>query len=172
MHILAGLVSLLTVTGIVLWRLHMASQAARDLADMAGGVQKHIRKRRWQKKLGDPLREVDDPRLAATAMMVALAQTDSPLSEREETVITAQVRSYFDADDKLAAELLAHARWLVRDTTDPENCFLKVRPIILKSCGPKERSELIDMMNAVAAAGSNAETPSATVSRLAHTLKS
>lgn len=172
MHILAGLVSFLTIAGVVLWRLHLASQVAQDLADMAGGVQKHIRKRRWQKKLGDPLREINDPRVAATAMMVALAQADNPLSEREEAVISAQIGSYFNADDTLTAELLAHARWLVRDVTEPENCFLKVRPIILDSCGPKERGELIDMMSAVAAAGSDPETQRATVSRLAHTLRS
>ena len=71
-----------------------------------------------------------------------------------------------------ADELLAHARWLVRGTTEPENCFLKVRPIILQSCGTKERSELIDMMKAVAAAGSDSENKTATIQRLARTLKS
>jgi len=172
MHILAGLVSLLAVVSVIAYRLYLVSQAAQGLADMAGGVQKHIRKRRWQKKLGDPLREIDDPRLAAAAMMVALAQSDSQLSEREEAVITAQMKARFDVDDTLAAELLAHARWLVRDVGEPENCFLKVRPIILKTCGPKERAELTQMMTAVAEAGSDTDAQHATVGRLAHTLKS
>lgn len=174
MHILAGLLTLATVVGVVVYRLYIISQSevGQGIADAAGGVQKHLRRRAWQKKLGDPLRELDDARVAAVAMMVALAQSDSPLSEREETLITDQMKQRFGADDTLAAELLAHARWLVRDVTDPENCFLKVRPVILENCGPKERSELVAMMTAVAEIGSDVDTQRAIVSRLSHTLNS
>ncbi|MGI9406687.1 MAG: TerB family tellurite resistance protein [Hyphomicrobiaceae bacterium] len=174
MHILAGLLSALAVIGVIVYRLYMISQSrmGQDLADAAGGVQKHLRRRSWQKKLGDPLRDIDDARVAATAMMVALAQSDSPLSEREEGVISALMKTNFETDDKLTGELLAHARWLVRDVTEPENCFRKVKPVILASCGEKERAELIEMMNAVAAAGSAPEDQKAVVARLAHILKS
>jgi len=174
MHILAGLLTLATVVSVIVYRLYILSQSpvGRGLSDAAGGVQKHMRRRAWQKKLGDPLRDVDDPRLAAAAMMVALAQNDSPLSEREEAVITAQMQSRFDADGTLAAELLAHARWLVKDVTDPETCFMKVRPIVQKACGPKERAELIEMMSAVAEVGNDLDSQRTIVAKLAHTLKS
>lgn len=173
MHILAGLATLLTVVGVVVYRMYLISQSrvGQDIADAAGGLQKYLRRRAWEKKLGDPLRDVDDARVAATAMMVALAQADSGLSQHEEKLILTQMKARFEIDDTLAAELLAHARWLVRDVTDPENCFLKVRPIILKSCGPKERADLIDMMSAVADAGSDVSAQRDTVARLAHTLK-
>ena len=174
MHILAGLLSILTVIGLIVYRLYIVSQSrmGQDLADAAGGVQKHLRRRAWQKKLGDPLRDVDDARVAATAMMVALAQSDGPMSERQEAVITAQMKQNFDANDTTAAELLAHARWLVRDVTAPENCFLKVRPKILEACGPKERGELLSMMSAVADSGTNVEGQREIVAQLARTLKS
>ncbi len=174
MHVLAGLLTFVTVISVIVYRIYLISQSGigQGAMDAAGGIQKHLRRKAWQKKLGDPLRDIDDARVAAAAMMVALAQSDSSLSEREEAVITAQMTERFQVDDNLAAELLAHARWLVRDVTDPENCFLKVRPTILQSCGPQERKDLVDMMGVVAEAGSDPEAQRAIVSRLAHTLKS
>lgn len=173
MHILAGLLTLATVASIIVYRLYMISQSrlGQDISNAAGSVQKHMKRRAWNKKLGDPLREVDDPRIAAAAMMVALAQSDSSLSEREEAIIANQMTARFGTSEAVTAELLAYARWLVRDVTEAENCFLKVRPTILENCGPKEREELLSMMTAVAEAGTDLETQKATVARLAQTLR-
>lgn len=173
MHILAGLLTIVTVASVIIYRLYLISQSriGEDIADAAGSVQKHLKRRAWQKKCGDPLREVDDARIAAAAMMTALAQSDGNLSEQEEAVITEQMKIRFNTSDATTAELFAYARWLVRDVLEPENCFLKVRPIILQSCGPKERDELVDMMNVVANSGSDIKAQQQVVERLAQTLK-
>ncbi|MEO0618259.1 MAG: hypothetical protein AAFZ01_03165 [Pseudomonadota bacterium] len=173
MHIVAGLLTLATVVGVVIYRLYMISQSpiGRGVADAAGGVQKHLRRRAWQKKLGDPLRDIDDPRLAATAMMVALAQSDGALSERQEQAITTQVQATFGASSAIAQEMLAHARWLVRDVSEPETCFLKVRPVILAQCSAVERDELVEMLKAIAEAGRDKESQRQAVDKLQRALK-
>lgn len=173
MHILAGLFTLATVAAVVVYRLYMISQSplGRGVADAAGGVQKHLRRRAWQKKLGDPLRDIDDPRLAATAMMTALAQSDGAISERQEQAIISQVQSRFDASAKVAGEMLAHARWLVRDVSEPETCFLKVRPLIQEHCGPRERAELVEMLSSIADVGRDTESQRQAVDKLQRALK-
>lgn len=51
-----------------------------------------------------------------------------------------------------AEELLAHARWLVRDIVDVDNSYRRLMPVIMKQCGPAEIAELTVMLEQVASA--------------------
>ncbi|MEL6289013.1 MAG: TerB family tellurite resistance protein [Pseudomonadota bacterium] len=172
MHIVAGLVTLLTVAGIAAYRFYLLSQSplGQGVADAAGEVRKGMRRRAWRKKLGDPLRDVDDPRIAAAALMTALAQSDGALTARDEALLASQMQTAFGADAAAVGELGAYARWLVRDVTEPETCFLKVRRTLLEKCGPEERASLVGMLEKVANAGADPDTRRAFVSHVARAL--
>lgn len=153
MHILGILFAAIGALGIVLWRLHTAAEATKGLAETASDVRGLFRRRRWQKKLlTDPLDQVDDPRIAATAMMVALAQNDGALTEREQSTILSNLASHFEATPSVSAEMLAHARWLVREPRDIDNTLRKLLGVIHRRCSPSEIADLFGMLESVAGA--------------------
>lgn len=173
MHILAALVGIIGAVGVFLWRLNSAAEAAKGLAESADGIRGQLRRRQWAKKAeADPLKLVDDPRVAAAAMLIALAQSDGAITEAEQNAILTGIAESFDIDAKLAAELFAHARWTVRDVLDLDTCFRKLAPIILKTCGTREIEQLLDMANAVARAGGTpGDVERLAIERLQRTLR-
>ncbi len=151
MHILLALLGVLGGLGMLLWRIKMASDAARDIAETAQGAKNYLRRRRWEKKANaDPLKDIDDPRIAATVMMAALASYDGAMSEREETTILREIRTRFQTDDKTATELLAQGRWLAKDAGDLNSFFSRLMPPIIRHLGPKEKADLLTMLQTVA----------------------
>jgi uncharacterized tellurite resistance protein B-like protein len=153
MHILAAIGAALGVGLFFLWRMQQASNAVRDVANAAGEVHGLFRRWSWRRRANvNPLDLVDDPREAATAMMVIVAQTDGALTGKERGVILAQVSEHFGATSRQGEELLARGRWLVQHSVDVGEVFRRLAPSIRKFCGAKEREDLIAMLNAVATA--------------------
>ncbi len=137
MHIIAIVGAVLGVLFLVLMRMQQATHAARDLADAADEARGLFRRWGWRRKqLGNPLDAVDDAREAAAAMMVAVAQADGAITERERAAITAQMGRCFGATPQQAEALLARARWLVQDRTDAGEVF---RRLTRSSCAPAGR---------------------------------
>ena len=151
MAILTGFLALVGAILFFLWRLHMASEAAKGLLETSDDLRSYLRKRNWQKKVkSNRLDLVDDPRIAATAMMVAVAQADGALTAREEAEIVNQAVTHFEIDAPLAEELLAHARWIVGNADDLENCFHRLTPLLRRTLDPKQREDLFEMLTAIA----------------------
>jgi uncharacterized tellurite resistance protein B-like protein len=158
MHILAILGAVLGVVLLVLFRMQQAANAARDIADAADEARGFFRRLGWRRKhASNPLETIDDAREAAAAMMVATAQSDGSITERERTAITAEMTRRFGATPQQAEELLARARWLVQDRNDAGEVYRRLTPLILRTCGPTERSDLIEMLGAVADADGKAD---------------
>jgi uncharacterized tellurite resistance protein B-like protein len=126
MHILAVLGSVLAVLVIVLIRMQQAANAARDIAEAADDARGFFRRWGWRRKLiKHPLDAVDDPREAATVMMVAAAQSDGSITDREHLAITAEITKHFGATLSQADQLTARARWVVKDRHDAGEVFRK-----------------------------------------------
>lgn len=158
MHIIAIIVGVLGAVAIVLWRMQQAAAATRDIAEAASEVQGLFRRWTWNRKANaNPLDLVDDPREAAAAMMVAVAQADGPLTEAERTLILGKMTATFETSAKDAEALLARGRWLTKDSIDAANVMRRLSPAVLKSCGPNERRELVAMLTAVASADGPAD---------------
>ena len=174
MHIIAILGAVLGVLFLVLLRMQQAAHAARDLADAADEARGLFRRWGWRRKqLRHPLDAVDDAREAAAAMMVAAAQSDGGITDRERAAIAAEMSRRFGATERQAEELFARARWLVQHRTDAGEVFRRLTPLIVRACGPTERSDLIEMLEAVARAdGQSDEVLARDISRLAHNLRS
>lgn len=153
MHILALLIGLVATIGVVLWRLSTAADAARGLIDTADGLHNAVRRSRWLRRANrDPLDMVEDARIAAATMMVATAQSDGAMTTAERTVILAELQSTFACTERVAEEVLAQARWLVRDKADLGNVLRKLLPVIQRACGPAEKADVVRMLSAVAGA--------------------
>jgi uncharacterized tellurite resistance protein B-like protein len=157
-HILAAVGAVLGVLIFVLIRMQQAAHAARDIADAADDARGLFRRWRWRRKLaGNPLDTVDDAREAAAAMMVATAQSDGSITERERAAIAVEMVRRFGATQEQADALLARGRWLVQNRTDAAEVFRRLTPLIRRTCGPAQRSDLIEMLEAVARADGRAD---------------
>jgi uncharacterized tellurite resistance protein B-like protein len=174
MHIIAILGAVLAAVALILFRMQQAAHAARDIADAADEARGLFRRWGWRRKqLRHPLDAVDDAREAAAAMMVAAAQSDGSITECERATITAEMAKRFGATERQAQELFARARWLVQDRTDAGEVFRRLTPLIQRTCGATERSDLIEMLGAVAGAdGRSDEVLTQDIARLAHNLRS
>ena len=79
---------------------------------------------------------------------------------------------HFEATASQADQLLARARWIVKDRHDPGEVFRRLTPLILSKCGPSERSDLIEMLRTVAGAdGNRDEIVVQDIARLAQSLR-
>jgi uncharacterized tellurite resistance protein B-like protein len=174
MHILAILGAVLGVVLVILFRMQQAANAARDIANAADEARGFFRRWGWRRKqVTNPLDTIDDAREAAAAMMVATAQSDGSITERERTAITAEMTKRFGATQQQAEELLARARWLVQDRNDAGEVYRRLTPFILRACGPTERSDLIEMLGIVANADGRAdEVVQQDIASLTRSLKS
>lgn len=153
MHILIGIFGAILGVLFLLWRINMAARAAGDLVETADDARKWFRRKRWQKKSTyDTLREVSDPREAAAAMMVAVAQCDGAMTEAEKSTIVTRMKSSFEVDDAQATDLLAYGRYLAQESTDLSYFLKQLAPPIERVCTPAERQQLISMLTDVAGA--------------------
>lgn len=84
MHILLGLVSLLTVVGGIIFWLRMVSRATKGAIKLTDDVRAAFRRFGFTaKSQTDPLDAVDDPRVAAVGIFMALARMDGALSKEQ-----------------------------------------------------------------------------------------
>jgi uncharacterized tellurite resistance protein B-like protein len=173
MHILVAIVSVLGIIGVILWRLHMATEAAKGLAETASDARGLVRRWRWQRKLAsNPLDLIQDPREAAVAMMVAVAQSDGAMTDRERQVIVTELVARIGATERQAEELLAHGRWLTRDVRDIDHCFDKLAPLIKRQCSPEQHRDVLEMLLSVASVeGRPGEIEGAALARVARALR-
>jgi uncharacterized tellurite resistance protein B-like protein len=160
MHILLSILGALATAIFVVWRLYQAAYIANDLVGAAASARGLIRRWRWRRKVNvNPIDLVEDPREAASILMVAVAQADGPITERERDAILAQMQNRFGATSQQATELLVRSQWMVREGVDAAEVMRRLKPIIERTCDVQHRRELIEMLNVVAGAnGQNDET--------------
>ena len=153
MHILLSILGALGMVIIVLWRVQQAAYIARDVADAAGTARGLFRRWRWRRKVNvNPIDLVEDPREAASILMVSVAQADGTLSDAERNSITAQMKQRFGATSKQASELLARSQWIVREGVDAAETMRRLKPVFDRTCNDQQHRELIEMLTAVASA--------------------
>ena len=159
MAILGAILGAMGVIGIILWRLNQAAEATKGLADTAQDLANLGRRWSWRRKANvDPLTLVDDQRVAAVTMMVAVAQADGALTAAERDIILKLSSEKFGCPAKTAEEMLSYGRFLIGNSREPGNAFRKLLPLIQKTCGRHERDDIVDMLRAVASADGHAAT--------------
>lgn len=172
MHILAAIAAAVGAVLFILFRMQQASRAVSDVTDAADSVRGFLRRLAWSRRASvNPLDAVADPREAAAAMMVAVAEADAATSAAERAVILRLMGEHFGASPALAEELLARGRWLVQGRVNVGETLRRLKAPIVKSCTPGERRDLVAMLEAVAIAdGRTDEALDEEIRRFARTL--
>jgi uncharacterized tellurite resistance protein B-like protein len=151
MPYLMAILGALGAVGVILWRIKMAADATRDLAEAAGDARKFVRRTRWKSRQKAGQSTVpDDPRTAAAAMMAAVAEADGALTEAETTAILGEMTSRFELAPAAADELLAEGRWLSKDAGDLSSFLRRMESPVRAVCTEQEKRDLIDMLTTVA----------------------
>ena len=151
MPVILGFIALVSGIAFFIWRARNAVDATREIVstadDMRGKVHYWWFKRNYNKH---PLQLIEDPREAAVAWMVALAQDDGALSEAELVAIRATMRDTLEISNPV--EMLARARWATRDLRNMDACAVWLMPLMKRKLGRKEQAEFCDMLANVAGA--------------------
>ncbi len=114
MHILLAILSAVGAIGFFLIRANQVNRAARDLADTATDVKALVRRSWWRRKTKvDVTRELSDPRLAATAMMQAVACGDGDMTAPQKAAILDAMAKQLEMDAPAAQEMFVYGRWLI-----------------------------------------------------------
>lgn len=155
MHIVLGILAALGAVAFFIIRANHAAQATRELGEAAAEAQGFFRRMFWRRRTNvDLVRANEDPRLAATVMMCAVAKSDSDFTEREGEVILERMAGMLELEGAEAEEMLAHARWLTNDMKDLSAFLRRAAKAIETDCNAAEKAGLIEMLGTVAAVDS------------------
>lgn len=150
MAFLLAIVGALGAAAMVLWRIKMAADATRDIAEAANDARKFVRRTRWKSRHKAGQKAVPgDPRAAAAAMMAAVAESDGALTEAETAAILEEITARFELPPADAEALLAEGRWMSKDAGDLSSFLRRLEPPIRAACTEQERRDLIAMLTTV-----------------------
>lgn len=145
MHIIVALLGLLGFVAVWYWRLKMLREVAKDGRKIAETVGNLPRKMRFKNKSGKGgLAVVDDPREAATILMLEIAQARGTLTEKQEAAIRGEVMHHFEFNEADANELISQSGWLSRNAGASHVVMSKMTDFIRKTAGMTNK-ELVDL---------------------------
>lgn len=145
MHYLVGLLGLLAFVAVWYWRLKILGSAARDGLKAAETVANLPRKMRFRARTRrGGLQVVEDPREAATILMLEIAQARGALTERQEAAIRAEIIQHFEFTESDANSLITQAGWLARDAGAAHTVVTRMTELILNAPGMTEK-EIVDL---------------------------
>ena len=152
MHILLGLIGLLSTIGVVLYRINQARRGAESLIDIAGEAANLPRKLKFRAKTRKKgLAIVTDPREAATILMLGVVKVTGEVTATHNAQIRKLVETGFDLGPEDSEELLSRAVWILSDLNDPGNAINPMMDIISTHVGTDEMQGFLGMMKDVIA---------------------
>jgi uncharacterized tellurite resistance protein B-like protein len=155
MHIVAIVVAIAGGLAVWYWRIKMIGEAGRDAADLAGRVRGAYRMRSFRKKSeGAALNTIDDPAVAATVFLFALAGEAPDTRHLSEPKIRAEISAIVGASE--LDEAIAYGEWAARDVVDPKDLVRRFKTLWRERLTASERNDLIEMAEAIAEAGGSA----------------
>lgn len=155
MHIIGALIGAI-LTGLMWWillgngreaiNMWLDSRAEKDR--QAKGTADTLRAREQEKRA--PLRAIADPREAATAILVAIAEARGTLTDEQRHEIRAQMRTVLGYADELDHHL-AVAQHASRTAGSAATVIDEAAAMLEERLGDNERAEMLDMAIAIAA---------------------
>jgi len=154
MHIVLGLLALLGTALYVIWRLKAAREAAGEGLDGANDLRATVRRLMYKARHDvHPADSVDDPRLAASGIIVAVATMDAPISQAEIATLTRTARQTFDITEREALDIVSFGRWIAGQCTTNAEAVRRLAKVVARTAGPEAGPDLIRMITEVAEAG-------------------
>lgn len=145
MHILAIIIGVVSFIGVWYWRLKMMNEVAKDGRKVAETVLNLPRKMRFRHRSGKGgLDVVEDPREAATILMLEIVQARGLLTEKQQAAIRGEIMHHFEFSEKDANELIEQAGWLTRDAGASHVIMGRMTDFVKNTAGMGQK-ELIDL---------------------------
>lgn len=153
MHILIGIVTFLGVVAVWYWRLKMAREAGSELLDVASDLRGSVRRLKYKRKHDKhPADSIDDARLAASGIAVAVATMDAPLSQAEITALANSAKRTFNVSGQEADDIVAFGRWIADQCGTPSEAVRRLSKALNRTAGHEAGPDMIRMINDVATA--------------------
>lgn len=155
MHIVGLIIAIASAIALWTWRAQRAAEAARELEGIAKTAANLPRKLAFKRKTGKGgLQLIDDPREAATIMMLEIGRAGREYSRDTRDVIEDIIIKEFELEAEDAAALIEHATWVLRDAPVADAVITRMSKMILQqdAIGPKEIVDLDGMLVAVSEA--------------------
>lgn len=148
-----GLLAILCVLAVWYWRI----RGARGTGGAAPSREREVRlasRRLTQRRTGHghPADSVDDPRLAASGIIVAVATMDGPISQREIARLKRAAQETFEVSEREALDILSFGRWIVGQCASNGEAVRRLARIVMKTAGPAAGADLVRMIEEVATA--------------------
>lgn len=155
MHILAILIGIVSFVAVWYYRIKVLREAASDGKKVLETVANLPRKMGFKSRTAKAgLDVVDDPREAATILMLEVAQARGTLTSNQEAAIRAEIMHHFDFTESDASELMLQAGWLSRNGGASHIVVARMTDFVkqLPGMGDKELIDLDDMLVTVSEA--------------------
>lgn len=163
---------LAVVGGLIVWLLRAqgAARAVRDLDRDTQGIRRRIR-HAVQDFRAHPLRRIDDPRLAATILMIQLVRAEGHMSADEKVRILAMMERRLGLSPP---EPMFETAWTHTEASRPFSIYADdLLPLLRDSLYLQERYDLVEMLGHVAHAdGPPSELQEEAVTRLRKRMRS
>ncbi|NQY15744.1 MAG: hypothetical protein HRT81_18115 [Henriciella sp.] len=158
MQFIVALIGFLGFIAVWYWRVKALQEVAKDGRKIAETVSNLPRKMRFKNKAGKGgLAVVDDPREAATILMLEIAQARGTLTDRQEAAVRGEIMHHFEFDEGDASALIGQAGWLSRNGGASHVVVSKMTDFVRNAPGmtSKELVDLDGMLVAVSEAEGN-----------------
>ena len=152
-HIILGAIALLGAVLIWYYRYRMARDAGEELLDVGRDVRAAARRFMYKRKHNmHPADAVDDPRLAAAGIAMAVATMDAPISQAELDAMNKAARETFDVTTEEAEDITHFGRWVADQCQTNGEAVRRLSKVIKRVSGAQAEPDLIKMVQQVATA--------------------
>ena len=153
MHILIGLLAILGAAALWYWRIKAAREAGGEVLDAANDVRLAARRFMYKHKHNThPADSVEDPRLAASGIIVAVATMDAPISQSEIAALKKVAGEVFGVSDREALDMVSFGRWIADQCGTNDEAVRRLSKVIAKEAGVEAGPDLVRMVTEVATA--------------------
>ncbi len=152
MHILLALVGILGAAAFWWYRLRNISEAASEIADVAGRVRGTIRRRNLRNKAAQsPFTAIDNPVVGGATIMIAIATECGRFDANAEQALREGLAAV--AGPELIDEAVVYGKWATGQVAEASTAVKLVSPLVASRLTMQEREEFLAMTAGAARAG-------------------
>lgn len=151
---MGSFLAVLAILGLVLlvwWRIRDARRT--DMAVPAKDQRLNVKRLLSGDDGAHPADTVEDPRVAAAGIVVAIATMDGPISQAEIARLSRAAQETFEISERQALELLSLGRWIAGECATNAEAVRRLSRVVLRTAGPEAGPDLVRMIEEVTAGG-------------------
>lgn len=149
MPVILAVLGFLGAAGFWWYRAKYFGQAASEVADVAGRAVGAYKRRQFRKKAdASTIDSIQDPGIAATVLLVAMATSSGPISQAAEAGIVGAMRDVMQVANP--EEELIFAKWATADVADLNSLVTRLSRVWVARLDMSERRQFYDLARKIA----------------------